>query len=167
MNTINATSVPIRGALPDYWGSAADYPHQPIDLAPWEVGARAMTPLERATIRIIAPDLAHCPGGSSLVHEAVVRLAIWKRSNQLSHSGTWIARSLQRAMLSVHPNGLRSAHKGFALLAAVDAAELGVEVWTTFAPEGVRGPFSHVRLGALCASRTLGTDSERHRTEIG
>lgn len=148
MNTINATSVPIRGVLPDYWGAAAELAHQPIDLSRWEAGVRTLTALERATVRVVAPDLADCPAGFSLAHEAVVRMAIFKRTHPHCVNGTWMARSLQRSMFGIHPVSLRMAYKGWALLAAVDAAGLGAEVWTTVAPSDIRAPFMSIRLSA-------------------
>ncbi|QEO15612.1 hypothetical protein FLP10_15130 [Agromyces intestinalis] len=142
----------VPGTIPAYFARAdvrkmeevqLDYSHgSPV---------RRLSMLERATARVSARSVLDCPQGYSLLHEAALRLAVFESRHILEHaSASWVARTLQSVLGNAHPVALRNAWQGWAILAALDRADLGVEVWLSREPDDPFGPWTRVRLSARC-----------------
>lgn len=167
-NNINGTLTRgIRGPLPDYWGRAAQLPFKAVPLPePRESPTRLLSPVERATVQITAPQLGDVPPGNSILHEAATRLSVYQWRRVLPYaSGHYIATALQSVFWPSRPG--KHARRGWVLLAAIDAADLGVEVWISGEPLHLWGDFRrmrlHERLDEISPSRTspLGRDGAR------
>lgn len=144
---VNGTaSVGVRGPLPDYWEQASSLPFTGVELPePGECPTRLLSAVERATVQIIAPSYIDLPPGNSMLHEAVARLSVYRDRNVLPYaSGHFIADALQRVFWPAHPG--KHARRGWTLLAAIDAADLGAEIWTSAQPLTLWGSFRRMRL---------------------
>jgi hypothetical protein len=138
---------------------------------PDESPTRLLSPIERATIKITAPELREIPPGNSILHEAVTRLAVYQMRHVLPYaSGHYIAAALQRLAWPAHPG--KHARRGWTLLAAIDAADLGAEIWISGEPLQLWGDFRRMRLHErLDELSRVGvspcrSSPERRRTEI-
>lgn len=155
---VNGTaSLGVRGPLPDYWEQASAFPFAEVDLPePHECPTRLLSAVERATVQIVAPELSDLPPGNSILHEAVARLSVYRLRKVLPYaSGHFIADALQRVFWPAHPG--KHARRGWSLLAALDAADLGAEIWISGEPLELWGDFRRMRLrdrlGELEAAR--------------
>ncbi len=94
-----------------------------------------LTQIEIATIRCVVPKLADVPPGFSRLSRAAAFLAAWEGRGVLQYmSGYHVARELTGALFSLHP--FRGTRRGLEVLADLDAANLGVEVWcSTLRPD--------------------------------
>jgi len=137
----------VVGPLPDYFERACTLPFERVDLpSPHRSPTRLLSQVERATIRVSAPDVEDVPPGNSVMHEATLRLAIFKERDLLEYfSGAYIAATLQRLFWGAHPS--IHAHRGWALLAELDRRDL-VEVWLSAEPIDLdlRDHFRRMRL---------------------
>ncbi len=91
--------------------------------------------MEIATIRCVVPSLANLHPGFSRLSRAAAFLAAWEGRGILQYmSGYYLARELTGALFSMHP--FRGHRRGLEVLADLDAASLGVEVWcSTLRPQ--------------------------------
>jgi len=139
--------------LPDYWAEIADLPRTEVQLfGPRDTPTRKMTAVERATVRVTLDD-GWTPG-KSIVHEAALRMTIWDERGLLDYmSGQYIAHELQRVFWYPHPSS--RAHRGWDLMRAVDAADVGVEItFSTLTHSSDR--YERVRLGTFQPARLTG-----------
>lgn len=155
--------------LAAYWEQAEHQPMQEVHLDySRRSPVRRLSMLERATARVSARSILDCSQGFSLLHEAALRLAIFESRHILQHaSASWVARTLQSVLGNAHPVALKSAWQGWSILAALDQADLGVEVWLSREPDDPFGPWTRVRLGARCEELTLSTEAQRPSSRTG
>ncbi|KRC58541.1 hypothetical protein ASE14_18365 [Agromyces sp. Root81] len=154
-------------SLPTYWERSLNYPHEPAELlSRHETPTRLLTNTERATVRIDAPEPFDCPQGSGILYEATVRLALFRSRGVLPHSsGHYIARQLESVFGSRHPFAQVRALVGWELLRALDAADLGTNVWISGEPTEPLGRYRRMRLAARCAEFG-NSHAERRVSEI-
>ena len=145
---MRATSHGIRGALPDYWERAARLPLQPVDLPePADSPTRLLSPIERATVRVEVPKFPDAPRG--MPGEALFRLSLFEVRGLLPYmSGHDIAKQLHYVFFSTHPVSLRYARRGWVLLAALDAADIGAVITLSAEalPDDPRHQFRRMRM---------------------
>jgi hypothetical protein len=149
-----------RVLLIDWTLAAARLPREPTPPLPDVY--RRLSQVERATIRVCAPALASLTLHNSLIGEGAARLCAYGDSGVLQFaSGHQLARSLQY-MFNLHPMALRQSRKGWSLLALVDAADIGVEIYTSAEPT-LDNPtrFRHLRLSARVAELDHSRPSRR------
>lgn len=158
----NAT---LTGPLPDYFGRAAQMPYEEVHLPePSESPTRYLSPIERATVKVqlVGP----LPSGRSILAEAALRMALFESRGVLEHmSGHYLAQTLHYTFFSVHPVAVRQARKGWVLLAALDAANLGVEVWTSAEPLSPFGAFRRIRLHERLSELDRSTPRARRQAQ--
>jgi hypothetical protein len=130
MNALNAT--PAK-TLPEYWERATTLPHQCTTLYPPDRSpVRGLSPVERATVRVVAPEVENIPEGASLLHEATFRIALFQQRGLLaSMSGHRLAVLFQSVMYPEITG--RHARRGWELLRALDASDL-VQIWLAAEP---------------------------------
>lgn len=122
--------------LPDFWVSASRRGPKNVDI-PREVLTRVLSPIERATVEVeIRSSELDFFAEPSVLGEALLRLAILDNRGHLRYaSGQSLARTLQRTVgRSTHPIALRYAHEGWALLHALDKADIGAVVTLSAEP---------------------------------
>jgi hypothetical protein len=96
---------------------------------------RFLSQVERASIKVISPSLANVVLRPSILGQAAARLAALQDRGVLEYlSGHFVATHLHYAFFSTHPRALRKARRGWSLLAAVDRANTGIQVWTSAEP---------------------------------
>lgn len=108
----------------DFWTTMPSRPIQPVELPDNRLVAR-FSSYEKATAHFLEIDFDSEPPANS-VGEALVRLRGWHADRGVHfYSMNRIARHLQQSMATPrHPAGWRLARYGWALLGALDAAEL-------------------------------------------
>lgn len=116
--------------LPSFWAAMAQTPQAKLQPMPSNRArlVTRLTDMEVATIRCVVPSLADVPPGFSRLSRAAAFLAMWAGRGTLQYmSGYYIARELTGALFTLHP--FRGTRRGLEVLADLDAADLGVEVW--------------------------------------
>lgn len=109
--------------IPKFYEECGIYGFQAVELPARSLVER-LTNFERATAGIVALDIHSAPPRNQ-VGEALVRLRQWQRDRGLHfYSVTRLARHLTQAQGARHPSSFRLAKHGWALLAALDAADL-------------------------------------------
>jgi hypothetical protein len=139
--------------LPSFWSAMAHSAQTEVQLPSDRARlVSRLTQMEVATIRVHVPPLAEVPPGYSTLSRAAAFLAAWDGRGVLQYmSGYYLARELSGAMFSLNP--FRSARRGLEVLADLDSADLGVDVYlSTLRPDPPRiDRYARVRL-----SRRLG-----------
>ncbi|MFJ8893559.1 hypothetical protein ACIRCZ_03140 [Leifsonia sp. NPDC102414] len=151
----NATPTAQSGVrLPDRLSALAAKPRERIRLPePRACPTRFLSPVERATVQVTFDSDHTFP--NNVLGEAAIRLWILELRGLLPHlSGHYVAQSLQYVFYGSHPSGHRLARRGWVMLGALDAADIGVEVWisaepTDDAPRHFRRMRMHTRLAEL------------------
>jgi hypothetical protein len=170
-NEIKATALTGAGdgavTLQDVLQLLHRLPWERVELPePRECPTRFLSQVERATIKVISPSLANVILTPSILGRAAARLAAFQDKGLLQYmSGHYIATHLHYVFYSIHPVALRKARRGWSLLAAVDRANTGIQVWTSAEPlpDDPRQHFRRMRLHERLDE--LEMSSERHRTE--
>jgi hypothetical protein len=141
-----STNPTLSGPMPDYWERAASLPFEKVQLLePRDSPTRFLSRLERATLSCSALPLAEIPIGNSILHEAATRLAVYRSRGSLKYmSGHKVADTLQYVFWPAHPS--RHARRGWTLLHALDAADLGIEIVISSEPLEPGGVFRRMRL---------------------
>lgn len=107
-----------------------------------------LTEMEVATLRCHVPDLAEIPPQFAILSRAAAHLAMWERRGTLQYmSGHYLAREITGAAFrTTHP--FRGIRRGLEVLADLDAADLGVEIYlSTLRPDPPRlDRYARVRL---------------------
>jgi hypothetical protein len=123
--------------LPSFWAAMANAPQAKLQPLPSDRArlVTRLTDMEVATIRCVVPKLSEVPPGFSRLSRAAAFLAAWEGRGQLKYmSGYYLARELTGAMFTLHP--FRGHRRGLEVLADLDGANLGVEVWcSTLRPD--------------------------------
>lgn len=122
--------VTVINDLPSFWAAMANAPRTKLHPMPSDRArlVTALTPMEVTTIRCIVPKLSAVPPGFSTLSRAAAFLAAWEGRGTLEYmSGYYVSRELTGAMFTLHP--FRGHRRGLEILADLDAANLGVEVW--------------------------------------
>lgn len=134
--------------LPEFWEAIAVHRHVEITPASRTL-TRGLSAVERATVsvKIERSDLDFF-AEPSILGEALLRLAIMDHRGQLRYaSGHQLARTLQRTVGgNSHPVALRRAHEGWALLHALDEADIGAAVSLSAEPLPGSRRHRHMRL---------------------
>lgn len=152
--SLNTTA---SGPLPNFWERAAALPYEQVKLPPpRHCLTRHLSPIERATVKCSAPLPDDVQIGNSILHEAALRLAIFQKREILQYmSGSYIADAFQRVFWKEHPS--RHARRGWSLLAELDRADIGVEVWISGEPlEDPYQPFRRMRLSERITELEVG-----------
>jgi hypothetical protein len=124
-----APSAPIND-LPSFWAAMAQAPQAELHPLPSDRAqlVSRLTTMEVATLRCHVPSLADVPPGFSTLSRAAAFLAMWESRGVLQYmSGYYLARELTGAMFTLHP--FRGTRRGLQILADLDAADFGVEVY--------------------------------------
>jgi len=122
--------------LPSFWSSMASTTQPKLQLPSDRARlVTQMTEMEVATLRCFVPELADVPPGHSTLSRAAAFLAVWNERGILRYmSGHYLARAVSGALFSLNP--FRSARRGLEVLADLDGADLGVEVYcSTLRPD--------------------------------
>lgn len=145
--------------LPSFWGAMANAPQTKLQPMPSDRAriVNRLTPMEVATIRCVVPSLASVHPGFSRLSRAAAFLAAWEGRGILQYmSGYYVARELTGALFTMHP--FRGHRRGLEVLADLDAANFGVEVWCSTLRPGPRGldRYERVRLASLLDQKCAG-----------
>lgn len=142
--------------LPEFWEAIAVHRHVEITPASHTL-TRGLSPVERATVSVkIERSNLDFFAEPSILGEALLRLAIMDHRGQLRcASGHQLARTLQRTLgKNSHPVALRRAHEGWALLHALDKADIGAACTLSAEPlpnsQARRRIRLHARVSELC-----------------
>jgi hypothetical protein len=122
--------------LPSFWSAMANTKQPTLQLpSDWARLVTRLTQMEVATLRCFVPDLADVPPGYSTLSRAAAFLAMWNQRGILRYmSGYYLARELTGAMFTLNP--FRGTRRGLQVLADLDAADIGVEIYlSTLRPD--------------------------------
>lgn len=130
----NESTLSPAAALAEYRERAGRLPFVKVELPePAESLTRLLSPVERATIRIEVLPYEQLPVQNSVLSEIAVRLAGFQQRGSLDRmSGYGLAEWLR--FLYWPSWRSRKAHRGWILLAALDAADTGAAVYIDAEP---------------------------------
>ncbi len=125
---MNINQLNFKRPLPDYWLAARRLPFQETELPhPRDSLTQYLSPVERATIDVALDPLQDLLIVNSILGETLLRLVLFERRGTLKYmSGQYLAGVLHDVFHGAHPS--RLAKRGWVLMAALDEADIGVQI---------------------------------------
>lgn len=148
---VNESTFGPAAALSDYRERASRLPFLKVELPePADSLTMYLSPVERATVRVEVLPYAQLPVENSILAEIAVRLSGFDQRGSLDRmSGHGLAEWLRYLYWPSWRS--RKAHRGWILLAALDAADLGAEVYIDGEPKPGSRYWRKMRLSARLA----------------
>jgi len=114
--------------LPGFWSRMAHTEQRELHSLPSDLAQRvdSLRPLEVASLHCVAPPLNDVPASHAKLSRAAAFIAAWNARGNLQ-TGYHLAEEMTGAMVTMHP--FRGTRRGLQILADLDAANLGIEVW--------------------------------------
>jgi len=140
------TSIDAITDLPSFWALQANTPQREVQLPSNRARlVSRLSTMEVATVRCVVPSLNDVPPGFSRLSRAAAFLAVWQSRGLLPYlSGYALSKELTGALFTYHP--FRGHRRGLEVLADLDVAGLGVEVWCSTLRPDPRGGYRYERV---------------------